>query len=192
MSMVYISLDGKTYHEGWCPYVRRMKKRNLIQEKAARERGMCECKFCRSAKGLVYRYRYLLLGEMECYYDKVDDAVCFKTDAGFWKLIWMDDETWHLFHLNHGCFWKERPVEHMMRRSFHRQVDVPPSTSIAKIVNYIREHDKNLVLTDGDYRKMPRATKKQQKYYKKAKKKARKKSVQNVYKILDELNQNGS
>lgn len=187
--MVYISQNGKTYHEPWCPYAKRIKRQQMISEEKARERGICECKFCRSAKGLVYRYRYLLLGEMECLYDKVDDAICFKTDAGFWKLIWMSDDAWHLFHLNHGCFGKERPADVMMRRVFHRQIDVPPTTSIGKIVNYIKEHDRNLIQTDGDYRKMPRTTKKQQAYYKKAKKRAKNKSVRNVYKILDELNQ---
>lgn len=192
LGIVYASRDSKTYHEAWCPYAKRLKHKELIQEEKARERGQCECKFCRSARGIVYRYRYLLLGEIECLYDKVDDAICFKTDAGFWKLVWMEDQAWHLFHLNHGCFWKERPADQMMRRKFHRQVDVLPSTSVAKIVNYIREHDKNLVRTDGDYRKMPRSTKKQQKYYNRAKKRAKKKSVRNVYKILDEINQNGS
>lgn len=191
MSMVCISEDGSTYHEGWCPYVKRMKQKHLVLESTAKERKLCECKFCRSAKGLVYRYRRLLPEEMECYYDKNDDAVCFKTDAGFWKLCWMEDEAWHLFHLNQNYFMNDKHAEQLMRKSFHRQMDVPPSTSIAKIVNYIREHDKNLVHTEGDYRKMPRTTKKQQKYYNRAKKRAKKKSVQNVYKILDELNQNG-
>ena len=190
--MVYVTKGGKTYHEGWCPYVRRMKKKSVVDEQRAKERGLCECRFCRSTRGLAYRYQKLVLSDMECCYDKIDDAICFKTSKGFWKLIWKEeDNTWRLFHLNHGCFWKDRPAKDMMRRSFHRQTDVPPMTSISKIVNYIREHDRNLEISDGDYRKMPRSTKKQEKYYKKAKKKARRKEIQNVYKILDQINQNG-
>lgn len=189
--MIY-SKESNVMHEEWCPYVKRIHRKRSISDSHGKELGLCECKFCRSVKGIAYKYHIQPVIGMECFYDKIDDAVCFKTDAGFWKLVWMRDETWHLFHLNHSCFWKERPPEHMMRRSFHRQVDVLPTPSIGKIVNYIREHDKCLMQSSGDYRKMPRATKRQEHYYKKAKKKARKKSIQNVYKILDELNQNGS
>ena len=187
--MVYAKDGGKVLHEDWCPYATRIRHRAYISDSRGKELGMCECKFCRSVKGIVYKYRCNPVIGLECFYDPIDNAVCFKSNAGFWKLIWKEEyQTWNLFHLNHGCFWKDRDPKDMMRRSFHRQGDVPPNSSIGQIVNYIREHDKNLAQTEGDYRKMSRTTKKQQHYYKKAKKKAKKKSIQNVYKILDALN----
>ena len=79
----------------------------------------------------------------------------------------------------------------MMRMHFHRQKDVPQTSSLAKIVFYIRKHDDSIVRYDGDYHKMPRTTPKQQKYYKHAKNRARKKSVRNVYKILKQIKREG-
>lgn len=191
--MVYVGKCSETFHEWWCPYKARIKIFTMLDEQDARNKGYCECKFCRSTKGLAYRYRKWPLIGLDSFYDPIDDALCFKTKAGFWKLIWYENElAWHLFHLNHGCFWENRPVKHMMRRTFHRQTDMQPTSSVAKIANYIIKHDENYTRTDGDYHKMPRTSKKQKKYYQQAKKRARKKSVRNVYKILDELNQNGS
>lgn len=190
--MVYIGKQGNIFHEAWCLYKVRIRHPVSVEEKEAKSKGYHECKFCRSTKGLVYRYRKQPLIGLESFYDPIDDALCFKTKAGFWKLIWYENElAWHLFHLNHGCFWENRPVKHMMRRTFHRQTDMQPTSSVAKIANYILKHDENYTRTDGDYHKMPRTSKKQKKYYQQAKKRAKKKSVRNVYKILDKLKKEG-
>ena len=190
--MVYVGKYSKTFHERWCPYKNRIRNAIEIEENEAKSKGYCECKFCRSTKGLAYRYRKQPMIGLESYYDPIDDALCFKTKAGFWKLIWYENElAWHLFHLNHGCFWESRPAEHMMRRTFHRQIDMQPTSSIAKIASYIQKHDENYTKTDGDYHKMPKTSKKQKKYYKQAKKRAKKKSIRNVFKILDELKKEG-
>lgn len=190
--MVYVGKHSKSFHEGWCPYKERIRYPIVMDENEAKKKGYCECKFCRSTKGLVHRYRKQPIVGLESFYDPIDDALCFKTKAGFWKLIWYENElAWHLFHLNHGCFWENRPVKHMMRRMFHRQTDMQPTSSVAKIAVYIQKHDENYKRTDGDYHKMPRTSKKQKKYYQQAKKRARNKSVRNVYKILDELKKEG-
>ena len=195
MSVVFVRKNGKIFHEPWCPYVRKMNKRISIKETKAISKGYCECKFCRSTKGIAYKYRKYTPEGLECYYDKFDDAICFKSCAGFWKIIWNEqNKGWNTFHLNQSHFCKNSPAEYMMRKGFHRQTDIPSTSSISNIISYIQRHDKDLAHHGGDYHKMYHGTKQQKKFYNSAKKRAKKKSIRNVYKILNKLNknQNGS
>lgn len=191
MSDVLVSRVGDVYHENFCPYILRIERKNrkTLSEEEAQRRGYRECSFCRSVKGLVYKYRK---SGCDSYYDPVDNALCLRTDVGFWKIIWMDEEQqWKLYHCNHGCFSPEKDPKKLMRGHFHRQKDVPLTSSLGKIVAYIRRHDESLVKCEGDYRKMPKSTPKQRRYYKHAKNRARKKSIRNVYKILDQIKMEG-
>ncbi len=185
---VVVGRNGKkVFHENFCPYALKIKEENRLfsDERHAKKDGYRECAFCRSVKGLVYKYRK---SGFDTFYDPVDNAVCIRTEVGFWKAIWMDDsEDWKLFHLNRGDFDPKVRPSVLMRRRFHRQKDVPQTESLAHIVMYIRRHDKDMKTYDGDYHKMPRQTPKQRKYYKHAKNRAKKKSVRNVYKILDQI-----
>lgn len=192
MKMVLVARNGrKIYHDTFCPYVADKNNFTVLGEPVAVERGYRPCKFCFSIRGIVFKCRHV--HQLESIYDPVDDAVCIRTDVGFWKVIWRENSgRWHLFHLNSGKFDPKAPSKNLMRRSFHRQYDLRETPSINKVVNYIREHDKSIVDTEGDYHKLPKTTKKQKRYYEQAKKRAKRKSVRNVYKILDELNRNGS
>ena len=188
MSDVLVSRDGsKVFHENFCPYILKTKRKNrkTIDEFDAQMEGYRECKFCRSVKGLVYKYRK---SGLDTFYDPVDNAACFRTEIGFWKAIWVDDEEkWKLYHCNHGSFSLEKDPKRLMRSHFHRQRDVPLTTSLSQIVSYIRQHDESLQQYNGDYHKMPTNTPKQKQYYKRAKNRAKKKSIKNVYKILDQI-----
>lgn len=192
MSDVLVSRNGKkVFHENFCPYILRTerKSRKTIDEEEAEEKGYRECAFCRSVKGIVYKYR---MSGFDAFYDSVDNAVCIRTDVGFWKAIWEEEEQqWKLFHMNHGDFNPEKDPKRMMRSHFHRQRDVMPSTSLAKLVAYIQRHDDSILRYEDDFHKMPKTSPKQRKYYKHAKNRAKKKSIRNVYKILDQIKMEG-
>lgn len=192
MGDVLVSRTGKkVYHENFCPYILRTKKKNrkTLNEEEAKNLGYHECSFCRSAVGLAYKYRN---SGLVTSYDSVDNAVCVRTDVGFWKAIWMDDgQKWKLFHLNHGDFDLKKKPKELMRCHFHRQRDVPLTDSLGSIIAYIRRHDESVKTYEGDYRKMPTATPMQRKYKKRAKNREKKKSIRNVYKILDQIKMEG-
>ena len=189
MSDVIISThEGRVFHEEFCPYIGRIKKRyrKQIPEERAIERGYCECKFCRSVRGLVYKYRKL--GKENVYYDKGDNAFCIMTPGGFWKLLWRENkQEWHLFHMNHKG-WKHfdpnLSPDILMRGSFHRQEDFRATTKLSKAIKYVESHDKNYLIAESDIRKMPKATSQQRKNYKKQKKRKHREDVRNVYRIF--------
>lgn len=72
---------------------------------------------------------------------------------------------------------------------FHRQMDVKPTESMEKIVDYIVAHERAKVTIMNDYRKLPRSTKKQKRYYKAAKRKDRQNAARRVENIFTTLEQ---
>ena len=189
---VIVSRFGKnTFHENFCPYARKIKNENrlILSEFEAERKGYHECSFCRSARGMAYKYRF---GEFETAYDPSDEAMCIRSEVGFWKIIWSKNvEGWKLFHLNHCDFDPKASSKELMRRGFHHQWDVTPTSSIPKIMKYIRNHDSDYARYGDDYHKMPTQTAKQKKFRKHAKNRAKKKSIRNVYKILNEIKMEG-
>lgn len=193
VSNVVISKKGKkSYHDEWCPYVKQTKKENRkrIPEELAIQRGYCECKFCRSVRGIVYKYR--LTTDIDISYDKVDDAACVRTPVGFWKLMWRDDRyEWDLFHMNkrgYKSFNNTLPSKTLMRGSFHRQGHFFPTSSFSKAIKYILSHDKNYEFAEKHgINKMPKSNQQQRLHYRQQKNRKRKESIHNVYKIFNEL-----
>jgi hypothetical protein len=184
--------NKKVFHENYCPYARKIKLENrlFISDFEAERRGYHECKFCRSVKGMAYKYK-CKSKKFQTSYDPKADALCIRTDVGFWRVIWsQEEEGWKLFHLNHGDFNSNLETKVLMRRRFHRQWDVVETTNLKKIFDYIRHHDSDYAKYGNDYHKMPTQTSQQKKYRQHAKNRARKKSIRNVYKILDQI-QNG-
>ncbi len=51
---------------------------------------------------------------------------------------------------------------------FHRQSEVKVTESMEKLVEYITAHDRAKVIIMDDYRKLPKSTNQQKKYYKAA------------------------
>ena len=192
MSNVIISRKkGEVYHEPFCPYVNyigKKEKRSISEEKAI-NLGYRECKFCHSVRGISYNYRKNT--DYCVSYDPVDDALCVRTDAGFWKLIWRDNiQRWHLFHMNHHgwhSFDPKLPSRILARGSFHRQSDFSPTTSVDCALHYIYAHDKNYGIAEQDIRKMPKNTKKQRSFYNIQKNRKKREGVREVYRIFDEL-----
>jgi len=199
MSDVIVSTEGGVFHEEFCPYILRIQRKNKRQmpEEKALHKGYCECKFCRSIRGLVYKYRHE--SDLNVSYDPIDQAFCIRTKVGFWKLIWRENkQVWHLFHMNHRgwkCFDEKLPSKELMRGSFHRQEDFRECGKISKAIKYILSHDKNYQLAEEDIRKISRNTPAERKHYRQQKNRKKRESVKNVYRIFDELerkDKNGS
>ena len=194
MNDVIISTKERSvFHEEYCPYVKRISKkyRKQIPEELARKKGYCECKFCRSVKGIVYKYRHRITG-LSISYDPVDDAMCVRTQIGFWKMIWRDNiEKWQLFHMNRtglDCYDPKLKTKELMRGSFHRQFDCISTCDAESILEYIKSHDRNYeIVEQGGVNKLPKNTPKQKLHYRQAKNKKRKEEIKNVFKIFKTL-----
>lgn len=190
--VIFSRRNKKIFHEMFCPYVKRIEQKYRVQvpEKIARKEGLCECKFCRSVKGMVYKYRDI--SEYEVTYDTVDDAVCVRTPIGFWKIIWRENiQCWQLFHMN-GKGWHhfnpDLPTKTLMRGAFHRQDSFVPSGSLNSAMKYIKSHDDCLQqATERGVKNMPRSTPKQRLHYRQQRNRKRKEDIRNVYKIFKEL-----
>ena len=191
MEMVIIGKGGERYHEEFCPYVLRIdkKSRKEVTIREAERRGYHACKFCCSVKGIAYNNR-INYGR-NCFYDKVDDAICVRTDVGFWKIIWNDEwADWHLFHMNrygYKCFDPKRSSKELARGRFHSQLDFKHTTHLDRIFKYIEKHDKKLDLIEGDYKSLPKATKQQRKYRKQAKKRKQRQDLRRLDMIFKEM-----
>ena len=71
-----------------------------------------------------------------------------------------------LYHKN--TYNNQMPFDQAMRGDYHRQRDVKPTLSLHKLINYIAAHDKAKIAIMEDYRKLPKSTAKQRKYYRQA------------------------
>ena len=77
---------------------------------------------------------------------------------------------------------------------FHRQSDVKAKAteSMEKLVEYIIAHDRAKITIMDDYRKLPKSTKKQKKYYKAAKRSNKKQAMRRLDSIFAALEQSQS
>lgn len=184
------------YHEEDCPYVKRMAKkyRRYISEETAKERGYHACSYCGGIHGLYLKLRddpaYCSRSKegLRISYDRVDRGICFRTSYGFWKVIIRGPvETYKLWHLNRGHFDTELPDKILMRREFHRQSDVKETTNIGRIMQYISDHDKAKKIIENDWKKLPKSTPKQKKYYRQAQKRARQREHQRIDELFKKL-----
>ena len=192
MNKVIISTNERgVFHEEYCPYAERIqpKYRKRIPEDKAIEKGYCECKFCRSVRGIVYKYRKTT--DYDVYYDDIDNALCVKTEVGFWKLIWREQyQDLVLFHMNHRgykAFNPELPAKVLMRGSFHRQEDFKASWSVSKALKYIDSHDHYFKLGEDNLKTMPQNTSKQRLRYRQQRNRKKKESIYNIMRIFNQL-----
>lgn len=70
---------------------------------------------------------------------------------------------------------------------FHRQKDCAPATSLNKIIFYIAKHDKAKQIIKDDYKKLPKSTKRERKYYNHAKQKMKKRESRDKMYRLDQI-----
>lgn len=184
------------YHEEDCRYVKKMRSehRVYISESVALEKGYRPCSWCGGMHGVYLQLRTTpaLYGKardgLRESYDTIDKALCFRTEAGFWKILKQGEPaTYRLWHLNHGDFDPAVSDRKLMRRSFHRQVDVKSTLKFGRIISYIHDHDKAKKIMDKDWKKLPNKTPKQRKYFKQAEKRERRKQNKRIDELFKKI-----
>lgn len=193
---VVVSMDApkrnRVYHRPDCVYTERIllqNKMTIPKIEAEKNKYHC-CKYCGGLQGEVRVNRQIPVWEHKKHikidYDKQSEAVCVRTEIGCWKIFYNERiDRYMLYHRN--TYRKELSKEMAMQGAYHRQSDVKPEKSFQKLIGYIVEHDKAKVIMKDDYRKLPRSTKKQRKYYRQAENKFRRQNTRQARQRLDEL-----
>lgn len=185
------AVDGKKriYHRCGCMYARRIKADHRLEKSGdkVKRRHYRECKFCAGLQGDVNVHKnafdtWSKKENMTFTYRKETDTLYIRTEVGFWKVFVKKElNQYLLYHRNaysSGMDWRQAA-----NGTFHRQSDVPATESLGKIVGYVAAHDRAKVTIMDDYRKLPRQTKRQKKYYRAAEKREKR----NAGKRLDSL-----
>lgn len=168
------------YHRSNCIYAARIRKCNQIKMSLehANEQHYRPCKYCAGLKGDVEAHKKAFKTWEQKYhitfiYHSSTNTLYIRTTLGFWKVY----ETYKtrqylLFHRNTYA----NGMEHneAISGKFHRQMDVLPTDSLEKMVDYIVSHDKAKAIIMDDYKKLPKRTKQQKKYYMAAERRERK------------------
>ena len=178
------------YHTEACPYAKRIKYKNkmMISSRQISSAGYEPCACCNNdSRYLKPRVKFFKgKGYSDLEIKQVGNYVVYvRTNVGFWKVFLAEDRDYILFHRN--VYEKEKSFDELIIGSYHRQSDVKGTSSLERIFNYIREHDKAKVIMDEDWRKLPTRTKKQKKYYKSAEKRDKKRQVRNVFSLFAQL-----
>ncbi len=189
ISLATMNKKTKVYHTEACPYANRIKYKNKLY---TAEEGILEnykpCTCCFDDRR--YLKQWVSFFENKGFYDlelkQVGNyTVYVKTAAGFWKIILSDEKEYVLYHRNY--FDKEKTYDELIIGNFHRQKDVTRTSSLDKVLNYIRNHDRAKVIMDEDWRKLPTRTKKQKRYYKSAERRDKRRQVRNVFSLFAQL-----
>lgn len=191
-----VSKDKKIYHDSWCPYAKNIKSDNKWQTSNFRElrkQGYKPCSFCQRPPGIAYYYR--TIEKLDCMFDKFSNSICVKTNIGFWKAVYgKEDRLWRLYHMNsfgRDHFDPDLNPKELVKGRFHRQKDVAPQESFETVLNYILAHDKNKRIIQDDYRKLPKSSKQDRKYYYAAKNRKKRHDINKVFKLFDKIKMEG-
>ena len=190
-----IDKKHRIYHRYGCIYARRIKlsNRKEMSIEVAERKHYHACKYCAGLRGDVNVHKATFddlskKKNMNFTYCKERDILYIQTKIGFWKLFMKEESgEYLLYHRNTytaGMHFKEA-----VYGAFHRQTDVKATESMEKIVNYIIAHDRAKITIMDDYRKLPRHTKKQKKYYKAAERKDRRNAIRRLDSIFAALEQ---
>ena len=190
----------KVYHMDYCPYAKRIstKYRKTISEQAAKSKGYSACAWCGGLHGeyLLATREPEMYGErqrkvVKLSYDTKRKAMCFRTKIAFWKIVKSKNNDYYLlFHLNENSYNPSFSDKKLSEGQFHRQTDVPAFSNLDKIhgvVTYIYEHDKAKRIIENDWKKLPKKTKRQKKYYEQAKRKDRHQKLKRIDELFKEL-----
>ena len=184
---------NRVYHRCGCIYEKRIKAEHRItmSDEQAAEKGYKECKYCAGLKGDV-RVHKEFFGKQSSKnginftYMKESNTLYMQTNVGFWK-IYEQYKTGKYLLCHRNVYTEGMAFKEAIHGDFHRQYDVKPTDSIEKVVDYIVAHDRAQVIILDDYRKLPKHTKKQQKYYRAAERKEKKKTAKRLDYLFAEL-----
>lgn len=170
------------YHRPGCVYVNRMKPENRMElsRSQAEENGYISCLCCGGLHGEV-KTAGAQFPAWEKQYDvridhvKKTDTLYVRTENGCWKIFSSRkaDGRYVLFHRN--FYDREMSLGQAARGAYHRQSDVRPTGSLHNLVDYISKHDKAKQIIMTDYRRLPKATARQKKYYRQAERRIKRK-----------------
>ena len=180
------------YHRPECIYVRRMKRENRMRltQEWAENHGYCCCKYCGGLRGEM-RTDNQIEEWKKTYHISIDyvkqtDTLYVRTGIGCWKIFYKESVgRYVLYHRNQ--YDKNMSLRQAANGMYHRQSDVKPTSSLHRLVRYIVEHDKAKLIIMDDYRKLPRETALQRKYYRKAEKKAKSRERKMAWIRLEDL-----
>lgn len=180
------SKKNKIYHRFGCIYANRIKTSHRMEMQATPivRHKYRQCKYCGGLYGDV-RVHMNKLEDLSAkrktnfIYNKDTDTFYIQTEIGFWKM-YAEDKTdeYVLYHRNSYEYGMD--LENAMRGEFHRQTDVKATSSMDKIVNYVIKHDAAKIIIQDDYRKLPKMTKKQKKYFRFAERKAKRREMRRL------------
>ena len=188
------------FHKSRCFYINRISNNNykIFDKYYVRNHKYHTCKYCDGFAGDMRIYKGYMEEKSKSgkikFYPNYDKEILFvETSVGLWKL-YRDPETCSYALYHHNYFKQGISVEDAMAgRHFHRQTDVKETENLEKIIDYVIAHDKAKEIIADDYRKLPKTSKQQKKYYRSAQKKDRKQKVKKVYQLFTMLeSENGS
>ena len=126
-------------------------------------------------KDISFTYRYA----------EQTDTLYFWTETGFWKVFWMEQEGYVLYHLNN--YNPDKSFGALTHGQFHRQKDVKPTFTVMQLVTYICKHDRAKKIIADNYRQLPKSSRKLRKYYYAAQYRERKREARRLDDIFAEL-----
>ena len=113
------------------------------------------------------------------------------TDIAAWKIKYDTHQEWYkLFHCPFND--KALTMDEAKTAYYHFQYDVLFHQSPLKHLKYIVKHDRAKKIEEVDYKKLPRKTKKQKRYYRQAKNRAKRRSIARVLNLIDNLENMGN
>lgn len=178
-----VAKKNRIYHKDGCIYAKRIKFDNvkrLSLEKAI-NKDVCFCKYCAGLKGDMRIQKKSFekrnkKNSMLFHYDQNTDTLYVSTNIGFWKIFWKEElQSYLLYHRNE--YDKSITLETATYGEYHRQRDVKPTDMLNSLLDYIQAHDISKAIIADDYRKLPKKTKKQRRYYRCAERKERRKQA---------------
>lgn len=187
--------ESRIYHRSGCIYARRIKPCNRYEmsSEQAEMKHYHECKYCSGLRGDVRVHKtafetWSRKKKLKFEYSKDTDTLYIQTEIGFWKIYLKESiGEYLLYHRNSYSI--DMTFEEAINGEFHRQSDVKSTESIEKIVDYIVAHERAKVTIMDDYRKLPKNTKRQKKYYKAAKRREQRNAIRRVDSIFAALEQ---
>lgn len=119
-------------------------------------------------------------------YMKGERALYIMTDIGCWKIKYnRKSDKFLRYHKN--FYDSGMDISRIVSEEYHIQKDMARNKSIMKLIKYLADHDKAKKIVEVDYKKLPRATAKQQKYYNSYKNKEKRAATQRVWDLFEQI-----
>ena len=186
----------KVYHTKKCIHTGRISEDNKVvtSESNAKKLGYTQCKCCSGLAGMLLENRSNIKRWKEkdglrFNYAIRQQTLYVATNVGFWRIsIQKGTKMLVLYHRN--TYKPELTLSQAKAGRFHRQTELKLTDSFVKVINFIIEHDKAKHIIMDDYRKLPRHTKKQKKYYRYAEKREKQRAMKRLDELFEQIKTN--